>query len=63
MTVTVIVLNQMSKLKTNINEVDGDGNTALTSLFLHWGPQGVGRTPWPECQSLPSNSLNVNTPT
>ena len=53
----------MSKLKTNINEVDGDGNTALTSLFLHWGPQGVGRTPWPECQSLPSNSLNVNTPT
>jgi len=27
----------MSKLKTNINEVDGDGNTALTSLFLYWG--------------------------
>ena len=26
----------MSKLKKNINEVDGDGNTALTSLFLNW---------------------------
>mgnify|MGYP000860373109 FL=1 len=27
----------MSILKKNINEVDKNGNTALISLFLHWG--------------------------